>query len=94
MRKRYIQHPDTHELIEADQYVKPAPAYYVMPDIQPYKSVITGEIIGSRSKHRAHLKQHNCIEVGNEKMTPKRMPDVGGRREAIIDAYKKLGGRF
>jgi len=38
----------------------------IMPDIQPYQSMITGEMIGSRSTHRNHLRQHNCIEVGNE----------------------------
>lgn len=42
----------------------------IMPDISPYKSVITGEVIGSRSTHRDHLRQHNCIEVGNEKPKP------------------------
>lgn len=38
----------------------------VMGDIQPYISQIDGSLIESRSKHRAHLKAHNCIEIGNE----------------------------
>ena len=38
----------------------------VMPDIAPYKSMITGEMITSRSQHREHLQQHGCVEVGNE----------------------------
>lgn len=37
-----------------------------MPDIKPYKSMVTGEMITSRSKHREHLKRHDLIEVGNE----------------------------
>lgn len=41
-------------------------AAYIQPDIEPYKSMITGEMITSRSKHRQHLKDHNCIEAGNE----------------------------
>ena len=40
--------------------------HYVMPDIQPYKSMIDGRIITSRSEHRRHLKANNCIEIGNE----------------------------
>ena len=40
--------------------------HHVMPDIKPYKSMLTGEVISSRSKHREHLKAHGCIEVGNE----------------------------
>lgn len=41
-----------------------APA--VANDIQPYKSMIDGRMINSRSEHRSHLKAHGCIEVGNE----------------------------
>jgi len=38
----------------------------VMPDIKPYRSMVDGTLIKSRSQHRAHLRQHGCIEVGNE----------------------------
>ena len=38
----------------------------VMPDIKPYKSMINGEMITSRSRHREHLKAHGCQELGNE----------------------------
>ena len=38
----------------------------VMPDIQPYRSMIDGRIISSRSEHRAHLRANGCVEVGNE----------------------------
>jgi putative FmdB family regulatory protein len=44
----------------------------IMPDIQPYRSMVTGEMIGSRSTHRKHLITHNVIEVGNEKPSPKK----------------------
>lgn len=42
--------------------------HYVIGDITPYKSVIDGDIISSRSHHRAHMSKHGVIEVGNEKM--------------------------
>lgn len=65
---RYIQDPTTLELVPADQYQRPRKeGAYIMSDIAPYQSIITGETITSRSKHREHLKQHNCIEVGSEK---------------------------
>lgn len=44
-------------------------ATMVMGDIQPYISQIDGSLIESRSKHRTHLRDHGCIEVGNEKQT-------------------------
>jgi hypothetical protein len=43
----------------------------VMRDIKAYKSMIDGSMISSRSTHRDHLRAHNCIEVGNEKMETK-----------------------
>lgn len=42
----------------------------VIADIQPYQSMITGEMITSRSQHRNHLKANGCIEVGNETPNP------------------------
>lgn len=61
--------------------------YYVMGDIQPYKSQLTGEMVESRSRHRALLKAHNCIEVGNEtkylKANPVKPPP--GLKQTLID---------
>ena len=44
----------------------PRVAADVRGDIKPYKSMITGEEIKSRSQHREHLKKHGCVEVGND----------------------------
>lgn len=44
----------------------------VLKDIDPYVSQIDGSLITSRSQHRDHLRQHGCIEVGNEKMEPQK----------------------
>lgn len=52
--------------------------HYVIPDIQPYKSMIDGKMVTSRSEHRRHLKANNCIEVGNDdpsKHIPREKPD-------------------
>lgn len=40
----------------------------IIGDITPYRSVIDGSVITSRSAHRNHLRDHGCIEVGNEKL--------------------------
>lgn len=64
----------------------------VIPDIQPYRSQIDGSIIESRTKHRNHLKQHGCIEVGTEKQKPKKREEPKGLRDAIGRAvYQRLG---
>lgn len=70
-------------------------APYVIPDIQPYKSMQTGEYIGSRSTHRQHLKQHGLIEVGNERLPPRKpvpmdscVPEL---REAVREFQRKRG---
>lgn len=55
------------ELVEVDVNYQPIRASAdVVGDIQPYKSMIDGTWITSRSQHRAHLKQHGCREVGND----------------------------
>ena len=71
---------------------------HVIPDIKPYISMIDGSVINSRSQHRAHLKQHNCIEVGNDSsvMNPKRKPPEPppGLKETLIRvANEKLRDR-
>ncbi len=58
----------------------------IMRDISEYKSMITGETISSRSTHRAHLRQHNCVEVGNDTshMNKKReIPKTDERRRDL-----------
>lgn len=52
---------------------------HVIPDIEPYRSMVTGERIRGRSHHRQHLKQHQVVEVGNEPIRqrkPKPMPPI------------------
>lgn len=64
-----------------------------MPDIKPYRSMIDGSVINSRSQHRAHLKQHGCLEVGNDSsvLNPKRKPieSPPGLKEALIRAVNE-----
>jgi hypothetical protein len=64
------------ELVELDLNASPPPRRgpYVISDIGEYRSVITREMITSRSQHREHLKAHGCIEVGNEMPRPSRRP--------------------
>jgi len=67
--------------------------YYVMGDIQPYKSMVDGSLITSRSHHRAHLKQHGCVEVGNDSSLfkpPKPRQSPPGLKDAIIHAVNEV----
>lgn len=74
MRKRYVQIGG--ELVEVSKdYVQVRHAtdsHNIIPDIQPYQSMQTGELIGGRRQHREHLRQHGLVEIGNEvdKMRP------------------------
>jgi len=67
-------------------------ANMVMSDIQPYKSMIDGSWITSRSRHRTHLKDHGCIEVGNEKQEhkPKQYYDPKLKAKIGEIVYSKL----
>lgn len=85
------------ELVPKDDYYDASEPSgpYVVGDIQPYKSMQTGEMITSRSHHKAHLRQHGLIEIGNEvkaamtKTKPK--DDREGRRRAIAEVMNAKG---
>jgi hypothetical protein len=62
--------------VEYDRFAsRPKPiAPMIMRDVEPYRSVITREVIGGRRQHREHLRAHEVIEVGNEMGVPKPEP--------------------
>lgn len=66
-------------------------APFVATDIQPYKSMVTGEMINSRSQHRSHLKQHGLIEVGNETkhLKPKPVTPPPGLKQKLIEVVNQ-----
>lgn len=72
---------------EARQKITPL---HVIPDIQPYRSIMTGERIRGRAHHREHLKQHGVIEVGNEKVERKvkELPPVVPDIKRAIDEVR------
>ena len=53
-------------------------------DYTNYKSMQTGEQITSKKQHRDHLREHNLIEIGNEKPSTK-------KRDFLMDKSKKEG---
>lgn len=55
----------------------------VIRDIEPYRNMINGQMISSRSEHRELLRRHNCVEVGNERMQTKVVAPESNRREKI-----------
>lgn len=87
-RNGEIVYEESNGIVTVNKMDAPTDAgYYVMGDIQPYKSQLTGEMVESRSRHRALLKAHNCIEVGNEtkylKAAPVKPPP--GLKQRLID---------
>ena len=88
MRRSWIQ--VNGELIPKEDYIAPIDhKVMIMPDIKEYNSIITGEPITSRSKHREHLKRHNCFEIGNEKLEKKERKPPPGLKEEIIRQYQR-----
>ena len=65
MKRRYIYDAAHDKMVEiTEDYRRPLedkPSHHIMKDIAPYQSMITGEMINSRSTHREHLKAHGCI---------------------------------
>ncbi len=67
-------------------------APHVIPDIQPYRSMATGQYIEGRRQHRDHLKQHGLIEVGNETPKPRPPVELGGIKQDLAEAVHKVLG--
>lgn len=98
MRRRYVydaRHDKMAEVTEDWSPPQERSGPDILRDIKPYKSMIDGRIITSRSRHREHLKEHGCIEVGNEvgymiknRVKPAAPPGV---RDALIRAAHKHG---
>ena len=63
----------------------------VMSDIEPYKNVVDGKVIGGRKQHRDFLKSRNLVEVGNEKIEKQyeAPPDL---KQDIQGAIQEVGG--
>lgn len=61
-------------------------APYVIGDIQPHRSMVTGEMVTSRSRHHEILRDHNLVEVGNETqyLKPKPISPPPGLKETLI----------
>jgi putative FmdB family regulatory protein len=66
----------------------------IQPDNTCYKSMLTGEMITSRNKHRSHLKEHGCIEVGDQKQPEPKPWEMSKkeRYELKNELYNKLSG--
>lgn len=88
MRRRFVQ--INGELVEVGPDYLPTPRadHHVMPDIKPYKSMIDGKEITSRSHHREHLRAHGCVEIGNDSslyQRPKPIQPPAGLKERLIE---------
>lgn len=47
-------------------------APFVMSDIQPYKCIVTGQEVSSRTQRREIIKRNDLIEIGDAKLTGQR----------------------
>ena len=76
MRHRYIWDESRGEVVSVGEFYAKSTVDHrgitVIPDIQPYISVIDRKPIQGRRQHRDHLKAHGCVEVGNEPFKPRK----------------------
>lgn len=91
--------PEAEAAWKEKQEMTAREAPMVMSDIEGYVSQVDGSWIDSRSKHRAHLKQHRMIELGNDVPTQHKPVEISkksqeARKRQIAEmAYAKLNYR-
>ncbi len=93
LRKRYVQVEGRLVEVGKDyvQVREATTAHNIIPDIQPYQSMETGEMIGGRRQHREHLRQHGLVELGNEKLKPWKVEPKIDWTEAIKEQMGRKG---
>jgi hypothetical protein len=77
MSKSWIQHPETHELIPRDEYVRPSKvtSAFVQGDIESFVSPIDQTVISDRKHYREHCERHGVVpaqEFSTEWLTKRR----------------------
>lgn len=96
MRQTLIRDPKTGVFMPKAEYQAKhrTRGINVIPDIEPYRSPIDGKIIGSRSRHREHMRQHGVIEAGTEPLLDRPKPtfEPQGVGQDVQRAIEELGG--
>jgi hypothetical protein len=91
--------PEAEQAWKEKQEMTVREAPMVMSDINPYISQVDGSVIESRSKHKAHLKQHRMIELGNDVPKQHKQVDMSTqskdarKRHIAEQVYQKLNYR-
>lgn len=105
MRSRYIYDKSGNVIFaqEGDKIIKNRlpkqkdAGFHVIKDCEPFVSMVDGSIITSKSRYREHLRQHGCIEVGNDSsvLNPKRehLKPPPGLKETIIRSVNQVLNR-
>ena len=80
--------PEAEEAWKQKQEMTRRESAMVMSDIEGYVSQVDGTWIKSRSHHRAHLKQHRMIELGND--VPMKHPELKISRKSQEERKRQI----
>ena len=88
--------PEAEEAWKQKEEMTRREAPMVMSDIEGYVSQVDGSWIKSRSHHRAHLREHRMIELGNDVPMKHKEADMSSKskearkRHLAEQVYEKL----
>lgn len=89
MKKSWIQ--INGKLVPRDECtLEPEAMHFIAADIQPYKSMVTGEMIEGRRNHREHLKRHNVVEAADIKPVSKPQVVKSPKEQLAALVYERL----
>lgn len=96
MKKSYIQHPVTLELIPAEEYFpieQENKGPYVCGDIEPFQSFATSDrpVIGGRAQMREYCKKHGLVPAQETAGLPPRPVQLPFKRDrqGVINELKR-----
>ena len=80
-------------LRETSNVVAAISAPMIIGDLEPYRSPIDGTVIRSRTDHRDHMRRHDVVELGTERVRKKSPPKMPKAGQYIKDAIDQLRAR-
>jgi hypothetical protein len=92
---RWVWDRESQKLVPAEEFYarqeRRVSGPQIIRDIQPYRSIVTGEVVGGRRQHRDHLRAHDVVEVGNEPIRPRARPPLPDVRPDIAQVMREKG---
>lgn len=93
MRETFVYDPERDRVVPRSEAAPRSRGggLQIIRDIDPYRSIVTGEVISGRRQHREHLRKHDLVEVGNENPRPQQQKPMPSAAKDLRQTMRERG---